>query len=68
MSTSEKRKSLRISLTKNEYATVVFQAKARGLSPSAYLKTALFSYNDKYPSKGLMAVIAELDGIPNPAP
>ena len=37
------------------YAVMCFEAEARGLTPSQYIRMAVISHINKYPSKGILA-------------
>ena len=51
-----------ISLTVDDpdYEIIRHEAKSKGLKPSEFIRMAVFSHMNKYPSKGVMA---ELDRV-----
>lgn len=60
-------KTIRFSLTDDEYRIIHHEATARGLTTSAYSKAAVFSHVNKYPTKGVFAELAKIRGTPSDA-
>lgn len=56
-------KTIKFSVSDVEYAAIAFEARAKGLTASAFVKTAVFAYVSKYPAKGLMAEIARSHSV-----
>ena len=54
-------KSISLTIPDDKYVIVKHEASSKGLTPSEFVRLALFSYINKYPSRG---VFAELDKIP----
>ncbi len=48
------------SIPKEHYDIIKHEASSKGLTPSQFTKVAVFSYINKYPSKG---VFSELDKV-----
>ena len=44
---------VRFSVDEFEYKALMFQSKARGLTPSTYAKSATFAHLTKHPARGL---------------
>ncbi len=55
-----KNKIISFSITLEEFELIRHNAIAKGMTPSAFCKNAVFSHITKYPAKG---VFAELDYI-----
>ena len=53
-------KTISLTISDEEYAIVKHEGKSKGLKPSEFCRMTIFSYLNKYPSKGVMA---ELDRI-----
>lgn len=53
-------KTISFSVTDEEARLIDVEASARGLTRSQLAKTSLFSHMNKYPTKGVMAELAEL--------
>lgn len=56
-------RKIKFSVSDVEYAAIAFEARAKGLTASAFVKTAVFAYVSKYPAKGIMAEIAKAHSV-----
>lgn len=52
-------RTIRFTISDEQYEAIQTEARARGLSPSAYSKSAVFAHMNKYASKGVMYQIAQ---------
>ena len=53
-------KTISLTISLEQYKIINHEAKSKGLKPSEFVRMAVFSHINKYPSKGVMA---ELDVI-----
>ena len=54
------KKTISFSMTLGEFELIRHNANSKGLTPSAFVKNAVFSHINKYPAKG---TFAELDRL-----
>ena len=53
-------RTISLTVDDSQYAIIKHEAKSKGLKPSEFIRMAVFSHMNKYPSKGVMA---ELDRV-----
>jgi hypothetical protein len=54
-------RSISFSVSENEYAMILHEASARGLTPSSFTKMKLFDHINKAASKGAMAQLHQIE-------
>jgi len=59
-------KTISLTISNEKYALVEHEANSKGLKPSEFIRMALFSHINKYPSKGIMAELARIEGYIKP--
>jgi len=59
-------RTISFSLSDEEYQITKFEAKAKGLTPSQYAKSAMFSHTNKYASKGVFTELYRILGVEAP--
>ena len=53
-------RTISLTVDDSEYQIIKHEAKSKGLKPSEFARLTIFSYMNKYPSKGVMS---EMDRV-----